>query len=303
MAYSVTLLRESAHEWYIGYERRNRGPPRDWAQLSTALLERFGSKICSQEAQSQLMSISQGQRAVREYASQFETLLGRLDSYDEKLMLNQFIWGLQPELARSVSLHYPKSIANAVSFAETTELAVKASRRPGWKPSTAGGSQTKAQGQTGRGRGQGGYFLGGVGGRGGNSGRRGRGNFWFPGRGRGRNFGGRTGQRFGGRQYAAADPQACYVCGVRGHLARYCPQNATTSRGGRTFNAGNQSRFVQRGTSGNRSRGRRTRFSGLNVVYDAEGYEYPVDDHGMICFPEDEQNDVNNEDQTQQENC
>ena len=91
VAYTVTLLRDAAHEWYTGYERRNRGPPRDWAQLSTALLERFGSNIRSQEAQSQLMSISQGQRALRKYASQFEALLGRLDSYGEGLMLNQFI--------------------------------------------------------------------------------------------------------------------------------------------------------------------------------------------------------------------
>ena len=45
----------------------------------------------------------------------------------KNMMLNQFIWGLQPELARSVSLQYPKSIAQAVSLAETTELAVKAS--------------------------------------------------------------------------------------------------------------------------------------------------------------------------------
>ena len=44
-------------------------------------------------------------------------------------MLNQFIWGLQPDLARSVSLQYPKSIAQVVSLVETTELAVKASRR------------------------------------------------------------------------------------------------------------------------------------------------------------------------------
>ena len=131
VAYTATLLRATPHEWYTGYERRNRGPPRDWAQLSMALLERFGSNIPSQEAQSQLMSISQGQRAVRECASQFETLLGRLDSYDEGLMLNQFIWGLQPELARFVSVHYPKSIAQAISLPETTELAVKASRRPG----------------------------------------------------------------------------------------------------------------------------------------------------------------------------
>ena len=58
VAYTVTLLWEAAHEWYTRYERRNRGPPRDWTQLSTALLDRFGSNIRSQEAQSQLMSIS-----------------------------------------------------------------------------------------------------------------------------------------------------------------------------------------------------------------------------------------------------
>ena len=74
---------------------------------------------------------------MRDYASQVETLLGRLDSYDEGLMLNQFVWGLQPDLARSVSLRYPKSISKAVLLAETTELAIKASRSPSWKGSTA----------------------------------------------------------------------------------------------------------------------------------------------------------------------
>ena len=95
------------------------------------------------------MSISQGQRPVREYASQFEMLLGRLDSYNEAMLLNQFVWGLQPELARSVSLHYPKSIAQAVSLVETTELAVKASRRRTVK----GVSQNKGPNQSNRGRG------------------------------------------------------------------------------------------------------------------------------------------------------
>ena len=56
VAYAVTLLHNSAHEWYIAYERRNRQMPRDWDQLSMALLERFGSNIRSQEGQSQLMS-------------------------------------------------------------------------------------------------------------------------------------------------------------------------------------------------------------------------------------------------------
>ena len=88
VAYAETLLQDSAHEWYAVYERRNKQMPRDWAQLSTALFEHFGLNICSQEAQSQLMSISQGTRPMREYASQFKTLLGRLDSYDEPMLLN-----------------------------------------------------------------------------------------------------------------------------------------------------------------------------------------------------------------------
>ena len=56
--YSVTLLHDFAHEWRIGYEHRHRHPPKDWVQLCDLLLECFGSNICSQEAQSTLMSIS-----------------------------------------------------------------------------------------------------------------------------------------------------------------------------------------------------------------------------------------------------
>ena len=41
----------------------------------------------------------------------------------------------------------------------------------------------------------------------------------------------------------------------------------------------------------------------MNVVYDAEGYEYPIDDNGMICFPEGERIGTENEEKKQQENC
>ena len=101
---------------------------------------------------------------MREYASQFETLLGRLDGYGETMMLNQLVWRLQPELARSVSLHYPKSIAQAVSLAETTELAVKTSRRPtvkGANPSKGPMSQNQGRGSWRGGRGRSAGFCGG----------------------------------------------------------------------------------------------------------------------------------------------
>ena len=82
--------------------------------------------------------------------SQFETLLDQLDSYDENMMLNWFIWGLQPELAQSISLLYPKNIAQSVSLAENTKLAVKPSRRPSGEVSTIGGS-SRAPNQSNRG--------------------------------------------------------------------------------------------------------------------------------------------------------
>ena len=118
--------------------------------------------------------------------------------------------GLQPELARSVSLHYPKSIAQAVSLAETTELAVKASRRlagQGQNSGRAPMNQNRGRGQW-RGRGRGGFRGGSAAGSGGRK---------FGG---GRGRGGRASQSMGSVNF---DPLACYWCGVRGHLARDCP--------------------------------------------------------------------------------
>ena len=48
-------------------------------------------------------------------------------------------------------------------------------------------------------------------------------------------------------------------------------------------------RSVRRDTMRGDGHTRRMRFSGLNVVYDEEGYEYPVDDEGRIYVPLDAQ--------------
>ena len=46
VAFAATLLRGAAHEWYLGYEKRNGNrPPQDWPTLMQAILERFGSNI------------------------------------------------------------------------------------------------------------------------------------------------------------------------------------------------------------------------------------------------------------------
>ena len=101
--------------------------------------------------------------------------------------------------------------------------------------------------------------------------------------GRGRNSGGR------GRGSGGFDPLACYRCGVHGHLARDCPSTSsqllTLSGGSSGPTRGSSFKSGQSGPKRGRGRGRQVRFTGMNVLYDAEGYEYLVDDYGQIYIP------------------
>ena len=104
-------------------------------------------------------------------------------------MSSQFIWDSQLELARLVSFHYLKSEAQSISLTETTELGIKASKRPSLKSSASGSNPAKGQSSNQRGHRQRGGFHG----QGGVEERRESRSGYFPSRGRRGNPNGNTG--------------------------------------------------------------------------------------------------------------
>lgn len=118
-------------------------------------LDRFGSNIRAQEGQSRLMNILQGNRFVRENTSKLESLLGRLNMQGQSTLINIYVCGLQPYLAREIALKNPMTIAQASEHAENKELAIGASQHPGvgaalgqsrTRQTTASGGRGGAQG-------------------------------------------------------------------------------------------------------------------------------------------------------------
>ena len=62
---------------------------------------------------------------------------------------------------------------------------------------------------------------------------------------------------------------------------------------------GQRSNQNQWGAGGNNRRGaKRIRFSNLNVVYDSQGNEYPVDDYGKLIITTDDFEDLPPQNQT-----
>ena len=72
----------------------------------------------------ELRTIRQGpSETVHAYSTHFETLLGKLPSWDADWAKSQFIWGLHGRVAKLVTIVSPGNLFSAIRKAEQVELA------------------------------------------------------------------------------------------------------------------------------------------------------------------------------------
>ena len=79
----------------------------DWATFQLRLLDRFSSKLRAKQALANIMNLTQCSKLVRNYAVEFELNTGRFDSLNEATLMQFFIWALQIDVAKWVSIMPP----------------------------------------------------------------------------------------------------------------------------------------------------------------------------------------------------
>ena len=128
----ATFVHDVAQEWWVGYlhEKIMGSIPLIgmlwhklfWSDLVRTSMWSWGRPNCSKSHRVADLCTSK-QR-------EFELHMGRLESFHERSLIRQFIWGLEGFSVKTVTLQYPKTIHAAIGHAEAIELAGLESRRP-----------------------------------------------------------------------------------------------------------------------------------------------------------------------------
>ena len=131
VAYVSTLLQGAAIDWWVALLRERGGRrPRHFEELAALLEQRFGSTNRVIRARAGLRNIQQDHfEGVRNYATRFEELLGKLPTYEEDWARIQFVWGLHGDIAEMVVIAAPTTLANAIEIAERVEMARNAAKQ------------------------------------------------------------------------------------------------------------------------------------------------------------------------------
>ena len=211
---------------------------------------------------------------------EFELNTGRLDSSDEATLMQFFIWGLHRDIAERVSIMHPTSLSQAIASAEEIELAVKFSRRPPIRHSSANTGNRSGQGST--------SYQGNSKGR------------WRA-RGGGR-LGGRQPQHPGGQRPQQPRNQfqmqnrnsgmqgqiRCHECGQVGHIRPHCPRLRQGGSSQRNAQSGNtrQNPGPRRGNGqGSRSHQQNrqsTKFAAIDAGPDGDVEMYDQTEQDLI---------------------
>ena len=130
-AYAITLLRDSALDWYNGIKTTNANHLTQWTDanadenLKQRLIDRFTNLADQRRKIIELQNIKQNKgESVEDYTKRFKKILRiatRQNNLQEIFKVNFFIQGLEPEIQLQTRLDGPQNLQDAINRAKLVE--------------------------------------------------------------------------------------------------------------------------------------------------------------------------------------
>lgn len=131
ISFAASYMQEAAYDWWYNRKVISVNAPTTWEDFKTQLKLMFQPLAASEAARAALYHLKQGQRSVSEYVQAFYRQLHLISDMSEADKLFIFKKGLSADLFVEVDRRECKTLQEAMSAAQMTELRLNTHRRHG----------------------------------------------------------------------------------------------------------------------------------------------------------------------------
>jgi hypothetical protein len=126
---AASYLKDGAMQWWRHKCDTLYNPPSDWNEFKEALKVRFQPLAASRTARANLRNLRQGNRSVADYSNAFLKQIQMINDMSEADQIEHFMVGLQSAIHNEVDMKDPKSLQEAMTYAQRTELRQRTNRQ------------------------------------------------------------------------------------------------------------------------------------------------------------------------------
>jgi hypothetical protein len=131
VAYAGALLHHSAAQWW----RRVKPTIHTWTAFRTAFIQQYQPLRADDTARLTLYRLQQT-KSVAAYIDSFTRYLNDVIDMSEKDQLLLFQQGLKPDIRNEVRIQHPKTLSEAMSWAQQADMAWQQDKRTAFRPSS-----------------------------------------------------------------------------------------------------------------------------------------------------------------------
>jgi Retrotransposon gag protein len=129
---AASYFRDIAGTWWYQKCQIEHNPPTNWVEFKEAVKSRFQPIAAARTARANLRSLRQSGRSIIDYSNAFYKQIQLISDMSEADKVDNFMNGLNPSIANEVDKRDPKSLQEAMTFAQGVELRLRNYRQPNY---------------------------------------------------------------------------------------------------------------------------------------------------------------------------